>query len=106
MQSPERTHQYSKVNLEDNSANQFNKSPSLIWKIFHGTQAMLGGLFLIAASCMYFAEIIRRYSMALTVGGCFFSIGSFFLLLADLQEWWYNQKYQNNVYLCYSILDR
>lgn len=52
---------------------------------------MLGGLFLIAGSCMYFAEITRLYPIAPTAGGWFFSIGSFFLLLADLQEWWYNR---------------
>jgi hypothetical protein len=96
MQSTKSTIQYSQLNLETNPDVRdilivLKKSPSLKWKIFHGIHTMLGGIFLIAGSSMYFAEIIRHYSMALTAGGCFFTIGSFFLLLADLQEWWYNR---------------
>lgn len=78
------------------------RSQSFIWKICHGTNYMLGGLFLIAGSCLCFPLMIRRYSIALTASGLFFSIGSFFLLFADLQEWWYNrigcccdEKYRN-----------
>ncbi len=52
---------------------------------------MLGGLCLIAGSCMYFTIIIRHYAMASTAGGWLLSIGSFFLLLTDLQEWWHNR---------------
>ncbi len=44
-----------------------------------------------AGSCMYFTVIIRHYAIASTAGGWLLSIGSFFLLLADLQEWWYNR---------------
>jgi hypothetical protein len=72
-----------------------NRSPSLKWRIFHGTHSMLGGLFLTSGSSMYFAELIRRYPIALTFGGWLLTIGSFFLLLADLQEWWYNRRISN-----------
>jgi hypothetical protein len=82
--------------------NILSRPHSLIWRIFHGTHTMLGGICLIAGSCMYFTEIMRHYSMALDGGGWLFTIGSFFLLLADLQEWWYyrvgcgfDRKYQD-----------
>ena len=71
--------------------NLLNRSPSLTWKIFHGTQFMLGGLGLICGSSMYFIEIVKHYPISLTAGGWLLSIGSFFLLLSDVQEWWYNR---------------
>jgi hypothetical protein len=56
---------------------------------------MLGGLLLTIGSSMYFAELTRRYPIALITGGWLLTIGSFFLLLANLQEWWYNRKTSN-----------
>ncbi|CAF1345813.1 unnamed protein product [Adineta ricciae] len=58
---------------------------------------MLGGLFLIGASCMYFAKVMQHFSLALTVGGWLFTIGSSFLLLADLQQWWYDRKVSDSM---------
>ena len=68
-----------------------NQSQSLKWRIFHGTHSMLGGLFLTSGSSMYFVEIVKRFPIALYAGGWLLTIGSFFLLLADLQEWWYHR---------------
>ncbi len=94
---------YSHLDFQNNLANEnsngvlivgkihHNNIQSLIWKIFHGTHSMLGGLCLMGGSCMYFSEIVRRYSVSLTIGGWLFTMGSFFLLLADLQQWWYNR---------------
>ena len=48
----------------------------------------MGGMCFIPASCMYFAQVSQN-SLALTAGGWLFTIGSFCLLMADLQEWWY-----------------
>ncbi|CAF1265199.1 unnamed protein product [Adineta steineri] len=75
----------------NNNNNNLEQSPSLKWKIFHGIYSMLGGICLICGSCMYFADVIRYSSMALTAGGWFLTAGSFFLLLADFQQWWYDR---------------
>ena len=50
---------------------------------------MIGGLTFVTGSCMYFPHVYNKYSTALNIGGWLFTIGSFFFLLADLQEWWY-----------------
>lgn len=55
-------------------------------KLSHEISTMFGGIFLAAGSSMYFSSIIKQYSIAATAGGWFLSIGSLFLLLADLQE--------------------
>lgn len=62
---------------------------STIFLFIHGIHYNMGGLCFIPASCVYFSEIFNQYEFAASVGGYFFSIGSFFLLIADLQEWWY-----------------
>ena len=62
---------------------------SPLWRLFHGTHYMIGGLTFISGSCMYFPSVYNHYSSALAIGGWLFTIGSFFFLLADLQEWWY-----------------
>ncbi|CAF3826252.1 unnamed protein product [Adineta steineri] len=94
----------------NNNNNNLEQFHSLKWKIFHGIYSMLGGICLICGSCMYFADIIRYSSMALTAGGWFLTAGSFFLLLADFQQWWYdridcyiNNKSQNLLQRSHSI---
>ncbi|CAF1014913.1 unnamed protein product [Adineta steineri] len=62
---------------------------SRLWRIFHGIHYMIGGLTFVSGSCMYFPSVYNNYSSALSIGGWLFTIGSFFFLLADLQEWWY-----------------
>jgi len=69
--------------------NILDRPQTLRWRIFHGTHYMLGGLCFILGSCMYFDQITKDHPMALHAGGWLFTIGSFFFLLADLQEWWY-----------------
>jgi hypothetical protein len=69
--------------------NVLERPQSALWRLFHGTHYMIGGITFITGSCMYFPNVYNNYSSALSVGGWLFTIGSFFFLLADLQEWWY-----------------
>jgi hypothetical protein len=69
--------------------NVLERPQSPLWRLFHGTHYMIGGLTFISGSCMYFPSVYNNYSSALSIGGWLFTIGSFFFLLADLQEWWY-----------------
>ncbi|CAF2688071.1 unnamed protein product [Rotaria sp. Silwood2] len=75
------------------SVDEINKSvfvdrrQLLVWRIFHGTHFLLGGLCFIAGSCMYFTTVYEPRPGALVAGGWLFTIGSLFFLLADLQEW-------------------
>ncbi|CAF1231849.1 unnamed protein product [Didymodactylos carnosus] len=69
--------------------NILDRPQSLIWRIFHATHYMLGGLLFITGSCMYFPHVINLNFNSLNVGGWLFTIGSTFFLLADLQEWFY-----------------
>ncbi|CAF1226904.1 unnamed protein product [Didymodactylos carnosus] len=70
--------------------NILDRPQSLTWRFFHGTHYMLGGLFFICGSCMYFPTAIHNPNFrSLNVGGWLFTTGSFFFLLADLQEWYY-----------------
>jgi hypothetical protein len=68
--------------------NILDRPRSIIWRIFHGIHYLLGGLTFAAGSCMYFAKVIEK-DWALNTGAALFIVGSFFFLLADLQEWWY-----------------
>ena len=81
--------------------NVLERPQSPLWRLFHGTHYMIGGLTFVTGSCMYFPGISNKYSSALDIGGWLFTIGSIFFLLADLQEWWYyrvgcclDRKYQ------------
>jgi hypothetical protein len=69
--------------------NILERPQSTLWRLFHGTHYMIGGLTFITGSCMYFPSVYNQYSSAFNIGGWLFTIGSFFFLLADLQEWWY-----------------
>ena len=69
--------------------NVLERPQSPLWRLFHGTHYMIGGLTFITGSCMYFPDVYNKYSWAFSAGGWLFTIGSFFFLLADLQEWWY-----------------
>ncbi|CAF3744721.1 unnamed protein product [Rotaria socialis] len=76
--------------LVDLSSDKILERPqSGLWRLFHGTHYMIGGITFVTGSCMYFPDIYNKYSSALSIGGWLFTIGSFFFLLADLQEWWY-----------------
>jgi hypothetical protein len=59
------------------------------WFLVHDINYTMGGLCFIPASCMSFVQVSAQTPLAFTVAGWLFSIGSLFLLLADLQEWWY-----------------
>ena len=50
---------------------------------------MIGGVTFVIGSTMYFPHVYVNNSRALYIGGWMFVVGSFFFLLADLQEWWY-----------------
>lgn len=69
--------------------NVLQRPQSFRWRIFHGTHYMIGGLTFLVGSCMYFPAVAKNFTQAYSVGGWLFTIGSFFFLLADLQEWWY-----------------
>jgi hypothetical protein len=69
--------------------NVLERPQSPVWRLFHGTHYMIGGLTFISGSCMYFPNVFNQYPSALSIGGWLFTVGSFFFLLADLQEWWY-----------------
>ena len=69
--------------------NILERPQSPLWRLFHGTHYMIGGLTFVTGSCMYFPSVFKASANALSVGGWLFTIGSFFFLLADLQEWWY-----------------
>jgi len=69
--------------------NVLERPQSFVWRLFHGIHYMIGGLTFVTGSCMYFPAVSNKYSPALTAGGWLFTVGSFFFLLADLQEWWY-----------------
>lgn len=75
--------------LPQSNENVLERPQSKVWRSFHGTHYMIGGLTFVTGSCMYFPDVYNKYSSALSVGGWLFTIGSFFFLLADLQEWWY-----------------
>ena len=62
---------------------------SLVWRIIHGIHFLMGGVTFIIGSSMYLPHVYQNNSRALTVGGWFFTVGSFCFLVADLQEWWY-----------------
>ena len=88
--------------VTDSSGNVLERPQSALWRLFHGTHYMIGGLTFITGSCMYFPSVYNKYPFALSAGGWLFTIGSFFFLLADLQEWWYyrvgccfDRKYQS-----------
>ncbi|CAF2525688.1 unnamed protein product [Rotaria sp. Silwood2] len=93
--------------------NVLERPQSRLWRLFHGTHYMIGGLTFITGSCMYFPSVYNKYSSALNAGGWLFTIGSFFFLLADLQEWWYyrvgcfcDRKYQIALETHHAILFR
>lgn len=69
--------------------NILERPQSPLWRLFHGTHYMIGGLTFVSGSCMYLPSVFHKYSAAFSIGGWLFTIGSFFFLLADLQEWWY-----------------
>ena len=69
--------------------NVLERPQSALWRLFHGTHYMIGGLTFVSGSCMYLPSVYNNYSSALSIGGWLFTVGSFFFLLADLQEWWY-----------------
>ncbi len=75
--------------LTNPNENVLERPQSPLWRLFHGTHYMIGGLTFITGSCMYFPSVYNKYSSAFNAGGWLFTIGSFFFLLADLQEWWY-----------------
>ena len=87
MEMIQSTRRYNQLNLQENSSILLRKSRSIQWKILHGIISMFGGIFLTGGSSMYFSYLIKRYSIALSLGGWFLSIGSFCLLLTDLQEY-------------------
>ena len=87
--------------ITNSNENILQRPQSALWRLFHGTHYMIGGVTFVTGSCMYFPDVYNKYSSALTVGGWLFTVGSFFFLLADLQEWWYyrvgcccDQKYR------------
>ncbi|CAF0970864.1 unnamed protein product [Rotaria sp. Silwood1] len=87
--------------IEISNDNPLERPQSPLWRLFHGIHYMIGGLTFITGSCMYFPSVYNKYSSAFIIGGWLFTIGSFFFLLADLQEWWYyrvgcfcDRKYQ------------
>jgi hypothetical protein len=71
------------------SESVLERPQSFLWRLFHGTHYMIGGSTFVTGSVMYFPSVFNKYPSALTLGGWLFTIGSFFFLLADLQEWWY-----------------
>jgi hypothetical protein len=71
------------------SENILERAQSTKWRLFHGTHYMIGGITFVSGSAMYFPAVFNANSSALSAGGWLFTIGSFFFLLADLQEWWY-----------------
>ena len=82
--------------------NVLERPQSHLWRLVHGTHYMIGGITFITGSCMYFPSVYNTYPSALSAGGWLFTVGSFFFLLADLQEWWYyrvgccfDQKYRS-----------
>lgn len=88
----ESTRRYDQLNLDENSPSKdpsifVRKSRSIRWKIIHGIISMFGGIFLTGGSSMYFSVLIHRYSIAASLGGWLLTMGSFCLLLGDLQEY-------------------
>jgi len=77
------------INTNNSVENVLERPQSRLWRLFHGTHYMIGGLTFVSGSCMYFPSVYNTYSSAFSIGGWLFTIGSFFFLLADLQEWWY-----------------
>jgi hypothetical protein len=84
--------------------NVLERPQSPLWRLTHGTYYMIGGITFVSGSCMYFPNVYNKYSSAFNIGGWLFTIGSFFFLLADLQEWWYYRvgcccdcKYQSSL---------
>jgi hypothetical protein len=71
------------------NGNILNRSQSLVWRMIHGTQYMLGSLCFSVGSFMFFTDVMKQFGAALDVGGWLFTIGSTLFLFADLQEWWY-----------------
>lgn len=69
--------------------NVLQRSHSLVWCFIHGINFLMGGVTFIIGSSMYLPHVYQNNVRALTVGGWFFTLGSFCFLLADLQEWWY-----------------
>lgn len=59
---------------------------------------MFGGICLIGGSSMYFPKVIQMFPLAHTIGGWLLSIGSSFLLIADIQEWFMKRKSRRNEY--------
>ena len=59
---------------------------SLGWRVWHGTNYLLGGLFFVLGSLAYFPAISAKINGDL-VGGILFTIGSTNFLIADLTEW-------------------
>ena len=89
------TTRYNPLNLPENQQGNLSiisreSRPSIQWKISHGLNTMFGGIFLTGGSSMYFSEIIQRSSIVPSLGGWFLSLGSFFLLVADFQEYFYH----------------
>lgn len=75
---------------KDVAVSILNRPLPLIWRIIHGTSSLIGGLAFLTGSCMYFAKIIIKV-WALNIGAVLFIVGSFFFLLADIQEWWHHR---------------
>jgi len=74
---------------EDSYDNLLDQSHSIVWRVFHGTSYLFGGLLFICGSCMYFTNVIANNSWALEAGAWLFIIGSVCFLVADLQDWLY-----------------
>ena len=61
-------------------------SNSLIWRLWHSINYMLGGILFVFGSLVYYPPISKIVSGDVC-GGWLFTIGSLNFLLADLTEW-------------------
>ncbi|CAF5035924.1 unnamed protein product [Rotaria sp. Silwood1] len=99
MESTTYTETVESVDVDETNKPVFvDRRQLLVWRIFHGTHFLLGGLCFIAGSCMYFTTVYGPYPKALVAGGWLFTIGSLFFLLADLQEW---AHYLHSYWFCW-----
>ncbi len=58
---------------------------SLIWRLWHGTNYLLGGIFFIIGSIVYFPGISDAINVYV-VAGWLFTVGSGNFLIADITE--------------------
>lgn len=59
---------------------------SMMWKLWHGTNYLLGGILFVLGSLCYY-PFSSNYVSGEVLGGWLFTIGSLNFLLADLTEW-------------------